>query len=135
MILGVGLDLIEVSRVESAIRKQGAPFLERIGRPAEHKAAPAKSAASARRAEYWAARFAAKEAFAKALGTGIGATVPFRSVGVVKSASGKPELEYSLELKRVLKRRGVTKAHLSLTHTAQYAAAMVVLEGKGTRGK
>ena len=125
MILGIGIDLVEIYRIEHNLNRLGVRFTARIGRAAELKAAPKTKA---RQAEYWAGRFAAKEAFAKALGTGIGSTVPFRSVGIVKSKTGKPALEFSKALTEVLKKRGITSSHVSITHTGGVAAAVVILE-------
>lgn len=126
MILGVGIDIVEVSRVEQSIAKLGRRFIERIASPCELEEAPSRPA---RRSEYWAVRFAAKEAFAKALGTGMGSIVAFDSIGVTKDANGKPGLEYSADLRRVLRRRGVRRSHVSLSHTHEYATAVVILEG------
>jgi holo-[acyl-carrier protein] synthase len=130
MIFGIGIDVVEVPRVEDSLRRHGTRFIARIAHPAEKKGAPSEKSSAERRAQYWAARFAAKEAFAKALGTGIGRIVHWHSVGVAKNAAGAPRLEYSAELARHLKKLGIEQAHLALTHTAATAAAVVVLEGK-----
>ena len=128
MILGVGVDLVELDRIRDGLKRFGLRFVERIAHPVELAGAPKAPTA---RTQYWAGRFAAKEAFSKALGTGIGAEVPWHGVGVAKAANGQPSLEFSRELKASLKRRGVTRWHVSLSHTGQTAVAMVVLEGKG----
>lgn len=128
MIIGVGIDTIEIDRIEQSLKKLGSKLLDRLSHPEELKLAPALK--SRRAAEYWAARFAAKEAFAKAFGTGIGKTVPLNSVGVSKTRSGQPTLAFALPLERNLRRHGVTSSHISITHTAHYASAVVILEGR-----
>lgn len=126
MILGLGVDLVDVARIERALSRNGLAFVKRIAHPVELKAAPISGA---RRAEYWAARFATKEAFAKALGTGVGRVVELKAVGVAKNKAGKPSLKFSPALAKTLKRRGITGSHVSITHTAQNAVAVVILEG------
>lgn len=126
MIKGVGLDQVEVSRIKRSLERHGSKFLARLATDSELADAPSQPT---RAAQYWAARFAAKEAFAKALGTGIGSVVELNSVGVKKLKSGKPELTFSASLKRELKKRGITHAHVSLTHTETTATAIVILEG------
>ena len=128
MILGVGLDLIEVQRIEESLGRHGERFLDRIAHGPERSEAPGDGKAAAR---YWAGRFAVKEAFAKALGTGIGEAVAFNAVGTRRGSDGKPELVFSASLAAELERRGVTKVHVSLTHSLRDAAAVVILEGRG----
>lgn len=127
MILGVGLDLIEVERIEESLARHGSRFIDRIAHGPEKGLAPAETKAQAR---YWAGRFAVKEAFAKALGTGIGDTVRFSSVGAARGAHGKPEIVMDEGLSAELKRRGIDKVHVSLTHSLRDAAAVVILEGE-----
>jgi holo-[acyl-carrier protein] synthase len=88
MILGVGSDLIDVRRIERTIERHGERFLARIFTAAER----AKADGRARRAETYAKRFAAKEACAKALGTGLRAGVFWRDMGVVNLPSGRPTI-------------------------------------------
>lgn len=126
-IVGVGIDTVEVPRIERAIARNGEAFIKRIAHPVELKNQPN---AMGRRAEYWAARFATKEAFAKAMGTGIGKVVELSAVGIKKDKSGKPELTFSTKLKATLKRRGISRTHVSISHTATSAVAVVILEGK-----
>src|SRR5256885_16585963 len=89
MILGVGSDLIDVRRIERTIERHGVRFLERIFTASER----AKADGRARRAETYAKRFAAKEACAKALGTGLRAGVFWRDMGVVNLKSGRPTMK------------------------------------------
>lgn len=130
MILGLGIDLVEIPRIERALSRHGELFLKRLAHPIEFTHAPKNKA---QRAQYWAARFATKEAFAKALGTGIGKTVELCSVGVAKSSDGRPSLKFSASLKRTLKKRGITQSHVSITHTETSAMAIVVLEGNSEK--
>jgi holo-[acyl-carrier protein] synthase len=89
MILGIGSDLIDVRRIERTIERHGERFLSRIFTPAER----AKAEGRARAAETYAKRFAAKEACAKALGTGLRAGVFWRDMGVINLPSGRPTLQ------------------------------------------
>ena len=89
MILGIGSDLVDVRRIERVIERHGERFLDRIFTAAER----AKAEGRARRADTYAKRFAAKEACAKALGTGLRAGVFWRDMGVVNLPSGRPTLE------------------------------------------
>ncbi|RDU34840.1 holo-ACP synthase [Neobacillus piezotolerans] len=115
MIKGIGIDLIEIGRIKELIERQERfPGRVLAGREnEEYSLLPTR-----RRAEYLAGRFAAKEAFAKALGTGIGASLSFQDIEVGKDELGKP---YFVRPEKV-------KAHLSITHTKEYAAAHVVIE-------
>jgi len=127
MIKGIGIDMVEIARVEESLARHGQRLIDRVATSAEKTQAP--KTAGKRLAEYWAARFAAKEAFAKALGTGIGKTVPLTSVGVVKRKSGKPDLSFDTRLEQKLRRMGVSHSHLAITHTEDAATAVVILEG------
>ena len=114
MILGVGIDLIEVARVRKVIERNPR-FVERVFSPGEL----AYSEGKKNRFQHLAARFAAKEAFIKAIGRGVSWT----SVEVVNLPSGQPTL-----LVRDGGNYGFTRSHVSLTHLAEYAVAVVILE-------
>lgn len=125
MIHGIGMDLVEVDRIEDSIQRFGDRFLGRILRPEEIQYCQTQG----RPALHVAARFAAKEAASKAFGTGIGADLGWLDLEVVRHSSGKPALvlhDSGLELAR---RVGVVSVHLSLTHTVTTAGATVILEG------
>ena len=128
MILGVGSDLIDVRRIERTIERHGDRFLARIFTATER----AKADGRARRAETYAKRFAAKEACAKALGTGLRAGVFWRDMGVVNLRSGQPTLALTGGAAKRL--AAITPAglspriHLSLTDDHPYAQAFVVIE-------
>lgn len=120
MILGIGIDLAEVARYEFA-PAQLAWFARKVYTEEEMAYAMRKR----NRAERLAGFFAAKEAARKAFGHAI----PWRSVGVSHERSGKPVIRLYGESAALMERRGVSAAHLTITHTASMAAAVVVLEG------
>ena len=127
MIYGVGSDLIEIPRVERALARFGERFARRILCEPELR----RFHAHAKPAAYLAKRFAAKEAFTKALGTGIHAPANWHGVWVVNLKSGKPQLEFSAALARLLEDRGIRRSHLTLTDERDMAAATVILECDG----
>ena len=125
MILGTGVDLAEVDRIEAAIERYGLRFLERIYTPAEIAYVERK----ANRSERYAARFAAKEAGMKAIGTGWRHGVRWRDFEVANLPSGRPTLHLHGVAAEFARKLGVKNIALSLTHTAVQALAMVILEG------
>ena len=124
MVLGLGTDLIETGRVEASITRFGERFLERIFSPEEIAYCQRKKNA----AESFAARFAAKEAGAKALGTGISRGVTWKEFEVKREASGKPSLHLSGRAAELAGAMGVRRIQLSLTHSREFALAVVVVE-------
>jgi len=127
MIYGVGTDVVEIERIRKALERFGDRFARRILCESELK----RFQSHRLPANYLAKRFAAKEAFTKALGTGIHAPANWHGVWVVNLKSGKPQLEFSGELKKLLKARQIRHAHLSLTDEREMAAATVILECEG----
>lgn len=125
MILGVGLDLLEVARISRALSEHGDRFLDRVFTEGEL----ADCLDRADRAQALAARFAAKEACLKALGTGWAHGLSFQQVEVTRAEGGKPVLRLHGEAARRAEALGVRKAHASLTHQRGTAAAVVILEG------
>jgi len=119
----VGVDLVEVGRVASALRRHGDRFLRKVFTPGELEYC-------ARRPPELAARFAAKEAVAKALGTGIGA-VAWQEIEVVREPSGRPGITLHGVARTLARERGLREPLLSLSHTREHAIAFVVWE----RGK
>lgn len=115
MVVGIGLDLVELERIQRLDERSDA-FRLRILTP--HERLKYESLQSRRRLEFLAGRFAAKEAFSKALGTGIGAKCTFQQIEVLNDASGRPFLRFSEE---------DVAGFVSITHTEQVAAAQVVL--------
>ncbi len=125
MIIGCGVDLVDVPRLRRTVRRQGRAFLARLFTPTELTYSRTKRFS----AEHLAARFAAKEAVAKAFGDRRGLTMRWQDVAVVHDPSGQPQIQLTGEARQLQRRRRVRRIHLSLTHTAQYAVAMAVLEG------
>ena len=124
MIYGVGTDVVEIGRIENALKRHGERFARRILCPSELQ----RFQGHRLPANYLAKRFAAKEAFTKALGTGIKTPANWHGVWVRNLASGKPVLEFSDALQRLLKAKGVTTAHVSLSDERGVALATVILE-------
>jgi holo-[acyl-carrier protein] synthase len=124
MILGTGIDIIEVTRIEASHQKFGERFLQRILRPDEI----AYCLSHKRPAPFLAARFAAKEAISKAFGTGIGRQLGWQNMEVGRKASGEPFVILHEGGQRLLAERGGRLVHLSLSHTEHYAAAVAILE-------
>jgi holo-[acyl-carrier protein] synthase len=124
VIYGVGTDLIEIKRVERVLERFGERFARRILCEPELK----RFRAHKQPVAYLAKRFAAKEAFTKALGTGIHAPANWHGVWVVNLKSGKPVLEFSPPLKQLLQERKIGRSHLSLTDEQEIASATVILE-------
>ena len=127
MIYGVGTDLIEIQRIDKALKRFGERFAKRILCESELR----RFRAHKQPVAYLAKRFAAKEAFSKALGTGIHAPANWHGVWVVNLASGKPVLEFSPELKKLLQKKKILNSHLSLTDEREIASATVILECDG----
>ena len=124
MIVGTGIDLVNVKRLKKILDRWGGRFTSRFYSQREvkycsHKAAPAI---------HFAARFAAKESFLKALGIGIGMGVSLKDIEVVNGPKGKPELVLHHQAEAMLAQQGIRYMHLSLTHTSEQASAMVILE-------
>ncbi len=126
MILGSGVDLAEVDRIRGAIERFGRRFIERVFTPAEIAYVERRRAS---RFERYAARFAAKEAGMKAIGTGWRRGVRWQDFEVANLLSGKPTLKLHGEAARVAQSLGVRQVTLSLTHTAETGMALVILEG------
>jgi holo-[acyl-carrier protein] synthase len=127
VILGIGTDLCEIRRIEQSLARFGERFAQRILVESELAVFHRRRKSAA----YLAKRFAAKEAFSKALGTGIHFPVNWHNVWVVNDRSGKPMLEFSKPLAALLERRGIDKVHVSLTDEVGMACAFVIAEGKG----
>jgi holo-[acyl-carrier protein] synthase len=124
MIVGTGIDLAEIGRIERAIDRYGERFLNRVYTASEQTYCLSKR----NKAESLAARFAAKEAGAKALGTGISYGVSWLEIEVVREASGKPTLKFHGRAAQMAAHLGATRAALSITHTRELSMASVVLE-------
>jgi holo-[acyl-carrier protein] synthase len=127
MIVGTGVDLCEISRMRKAILSQhGRRLVERVYTPREIAYAERR----ANRYERYAARFAAKEAGMKALGTGWRGGIAWQDLEVVNQPSGRPTLVFHGKAAERAEKLGVRNVSLSLTHTAEQAMAMVILESE-----
>jgi holo-[acyl-carrier protein] synthase len=124
MVIGLGSDLIEIARIASSIERFGPRFLHRVFTPGEIAYCQTKRNA----AESFAARFAAKEAGAKALGTGISHGISWPEIEVRRERSGKPTLHWTGRAQERALKLGVRSASLTLTHSRDLAMAVVVLE-------
>ena len=124
MIAGLGMDMVRIDRVWALLQRKGDRALARLFTPAEAE----RCRASRHPPESFAARFAAKEAFFKALGTGWGIGGAWTEVEVVASPAGAPTLRLAGLAARLAEERGVVRIHLTLTHSDDTAAAVVILE-------
>jgi holo-[acyl-carrier protein] synthase len=124
MVIGLGTDLIEIERIERSVARFGERFLERVFTPGEIAYCHAKKGS----AESFAARFAAKEAGAKALGTGISRGVSWREFEVKRKPGQRPELHLSGRAAEIARELGVRRMSLSLTHSREMSMAVVVAE-------
>ena len=124
MIYGVGTDIVNIERVKKILSKNRDGFIKRV--LSEHEQALFTNKADS--AAYFAKRFAAKEAFAKALGTGIGRVVSFQDLTVRNNENGKPHFIPSEKLRQYLVENNIKQAHLSISDESQNAIAFVVLE-------
>ncbi len=124
MVLGVGTDMIEIERMQASLDRFGERFLEKIFTPGEIAYCMRKKNA----AESLAARFAAKEAGAKALGTGISRGVSWKEIEVRRQPGERPELFWSGRAAERAREMGVKRVSLSLTHSRELALAVVIAE-------
>ena len=124
MITGIGTDILETERMRSAIQRHGDRFLLHVFTPEEVSSAPSGPARDA----YFAARWAAKEAVAKALGTGIGGDCAWTDITVRRGLAGEPLVHLSGCALNTARRRGIERIHLSLSHERNLAAAVAVAE-------
>ena len=124
-ILGLGTDIVEVDRLRQSLERTGEAFLEKVYTDAERAAMPANGQ---RRLEYLAGRWAAKEAFAKALGTGITSECRLAEVSVCNDPeSGRPRMTLTGAAAATAARLGVRAIHLSISHERHYAVATVLI--------
>ena len=124
MIYGVGTDIVNIDRIQKIILRNREGFIKRV--LTEHEQALFANKADS--AAFCAKRFAAKEAFSKALGTGIGKVVSFQDLTVRNNENGKPHFIPSEKLRLYLLEKGIKKAHLSISDESQNAVAFVILE-------
>jgi holo-[acyl-carrier protein] synthase len=125
MIVGTGVDIAEVGRIKAAVERFGERFLRRVFTPAEVRYCTGKPNS----AERLAARFAAKEAGMKAIGTGLRHGVTWQDVEVLRMPGQRPVLKFNGKAAEFAARLGSRHVHLSLSHTKELAIAYVILEG------
>lgn len=123
MIVGLGIDITELDRIKRSLEKFGERFTEKILTSTEHELMPPQNPVP-----YVAARFAAKEAAVKALGTGFAEGVTFKCVEITRHESGAPQLNFHGKALERSREMGVKGVHISITHGRDNAAAVVVLE-------
>src|SRR5688500_18131057 len=124
MIVSIGTDIIEVYRIRETLERTPR-FSDRVFTERERAYCEAKGAASA---QSYAARFAAKEAFLKALKTGWRGKITWHDIEVLNDGQGVPSLEIRGEAQQILENLGANKIHLSMSHTTEHATAQVILE-------
>ncbi len=127
MIVGIGTDVCSVERVAGVLARHGERFVARILTPPERE----RYERTRDKAGHLAKRFAAKEAFSKAIGTGIHPPFKWHSIALGRDPRGKPLIVPSADMARHLESLGVVRAHVSLTDDQDVAMAFVVLEGRG----
>jgi holo-[acyl-carrier protein] synthase len=125
-VLGIGVDLVECTRIQHSIDRFGDRFLHRVFTDGEIE----YSMSMKFPARHLAARFAAKEAVSKAFGTGIGKAMGWRNIDIRKKPNGEPFLVFSGPAHELATQRGVLSALVTLSHTEHHAMASVILDGK-----
>lgn len=126
MIYGIGIDVVEPQRVERLRNKYGERFARRVLTPLEWPG----YLRTVRPVLFLANRFAAKEAFSKAMGTGFRYPVTLQCISVVQNAAGKPSLEFHPNLERLISSRGIVRHHLTISDERALACACVVIEAE-----
>lgn len=124
-LIGIGIDVVEVSRIKSSLDEFGERFLTRIFTEIERDYCQRQK----RPELHLAARFAAKEAIAKAFGTGIGKEIGWLDMEILRKPSGEPEVKLTGSAAQYSQERGVAQVMVSLTHAKHYAAANAVIMG------
>jgi holo-[acyl-carrier protein] synthase len=123
MIYGIGVDLIEIDRIKQAIERNGQRFVDRVYTKAEQEYCAQRPSFAC-----YAARFTAKEAFLKALGTGLRKGMRWQDIEVYTDELGKPHVQLYGYLEERAKQEKFERVHLSLSHSSAYAIAQVVIE-------
>ena len=124
MIYGIGIDIVEVTRIEASIEQFGDEFAKRILAKSEFTSYQASHI----KPRFLAKRFAAKEAFAKALGTGLRVPATFQNIAISHDELGKPILILATELQVFMQTKKITQTHISISDEKNLATAVVVLE-------
>ncbi len=124
MVSGIGIDMVRNSRIENLIDKWGDKFLRKVFTDDELM----QNGDSKNRNISYAANYAVKEAFVKALGTGFRRGIKFHNIAVKRNELGKPFIDLRGSTKQIAAQRGLTKIHVTISHDGEYSVAMVILE-------
>jgi holo-[acyl-carrier protein] synthase len=124
MIIGTGVDIVEIDRIKHLLDRFGERFMRRTYSTTEREYCAERPLPE----QHYAARFAAKEAFVKAIGTGFTQRVIWRDISVVNEPSGQPTLVLNGRAKEIMDNLGATMSYVSLSHSKTHAVAVVVLE-------
>lgn len=124
MIYGIGIDFVEVSRMEKILKRWEERFTNRVYSPLEIDYCKKRAFPTM----HYAARFAAKESFLKAAGVGLWMGVRLKDIEILNNRKGRPEIKLHEKAKEILQDNGITTIYISLSHTAVLAVAMVILE-------
>lgn len=124
MVSGIGIDMVRNSRIENLIDKWGEKFLRKIFTDDEL----AQNSNGKNRNISYAANYAVKEAFVKALGTGFRRGIKFHNIAVKRNELGKPFIDLLGSTKKIAEQRGLTKIHTTISHDGEYSVAVVILE-------
>lgn len=128
-VFGIGIDVVEVARIASAIQRHGEPFLAKLFTAGERAYCESRK----NPAMHYAARFAAKEAVSKALGTGIGGNAGLLDMEIVHGSSGAPKIHLTGAAEEFSRNNGITEIQISLTHARDYAAANAIALAEKSR--
>ena len=126
MILGLGIDVIEIQRIREALDRHGDHFIRHVFRDDEQSEVPEGGA----RYAFYAGRWAAKEAVSKALGTGIGERCNWTDIRIRRGHGGKPRIELSGRGRRTADEMGIATLHITISHEGNIACAAAVAEGE-----
>ncbi len=124
MILGIGTDITRISRIKESIMKFENAFLDKVFTDIEQKEGKQRKSGFI----FFAGRWAAKEAFSKAIGTGFGENCQWKDINVINEESGKPSIKLTGLTKSFTKSLGVKNIHVTISHESEYASAFVILE-------
>ncbi|MFQ5780235.1 MAG: holo-ACP synthase [Nitrospiria bacterium] len=127
-IVGIGIDLVKISRIEEMTQRWGDRFLDRVFTPAERAYCHLRK----RPHIHYAARFAVKEAMLKALGTGLRGGVRWKEIETIRTPTGKPEVRVSGKTRQLAEEERVSQIFASITHDDDYAVGQVILQGDGS---
>jgi holo-[acyl-carrier protein] synthase len=123
VIRGIGVDVIEVSRMQGVLERHGPRFLDRVFTPEEQALAPESNSAA-----FYAGRWAAKEAVSKTLGTGIGTECAWTDIVVLRGAAGQPWVDLRGQAAATARKLGIAGIHISISHIRDLACASAVAE-------